>query len=160
MCTNVGGTAGRAGSGVSAAPANTVSQAASNAVNAVSEAAYNGRASQITRAVSTMFDELKPGNTITEYTTIKNGLTNSTRVLNTVTTFEVGYEERQTGKYDAFGRPQYETVKVLRDPSGKTTRTYDQSEYSTRIRSQPHNIAVGTKSAEDIAKTIRRGYVG
>ena len=63
MCTNVGGATGRAGSGVSATPANTVSQAASNAVNAVSEAAYNGRASQITRAVSTMFDELKPGNT-------------------------------------------------------------------------------------------------
>ena len=153
-------TGSRAGSATNATPANTASQAASNAVNAVSEAAYNGRASQITRAVGTMFDELQRGDTITEYTTINNGLTNSTRVLKTVTTFEIGYEERQTGKYDAQGRPQYETVKVLRDPSGKTTRTYDRSEYSTRIRRQPHHITVGTKSAEDIAKTIKRGYVG
>ena len=153
-----GSSSGKSG-GNAMQPANTVSEAASNAVNAVSEAAYNGRASQITRAVSTMFDELQRGDTITEYTTINNGLTNSTRVLNTVTTFEVGYEERQTGKYDALGRPQYETVKVLRDPSGKTTRTYDQSEYSTRIRRQPHHITVGTKTAQDIAKTIKRGYV-
>lgn len=152
-------TGSRVGSESTTTVTNTVSQAASNAVNAVSEAAYNGRASQITRAVSAMFDELQRGDTITEYTTIKNGLTNSTRVLNTVTTFEIGYEERQTGKYDAQGRPQYETVKVLRDPSGKTTRTYDKSEYSTKIRRQPHHIAVGTKSAEDIAKTIKRGYV-